>query len=41
MKARIVKLESQVPPASVKDTEAQPKGPPQGNPLAVSYCNDT
>ena len=41
MKAQIVKLKNQVPPASVKDTEAQLKEPPQGNPLAIAYCNKT
>ena len=41
MKTRIVKLKNQVPPAPVRDTEAQLKGPPQGNPLAIFYCSKT
>jgi hypothetical protein len=41
VKTRIVKLKNQVPPAPVKDTEAQLKGLPQENPLAIAYCSKT
>ncbi len=41
MKTQIIKLKNQVPPAPVKDMEAQLKEPREGNPLAVFYCNNT